>query len=42
VAQQVVGELQCLEGSLIDAHLDMWLDIISSFAKFQIWHISKT
>jgi hypothetical protein len=33
VAQQVVDKFSCLEGSL-DAHFDMCLDIIASFAKF--------
>jgi len=40
VAQQVVDEFQCLEGSL-DAHLDVCLDIIASFAKFWIQHIPR-
>jgi hypothetical protein len=40
MAQQVVDEFQCLEGSL-DAHLDMCLDIIASFAEFRIRHIPR-
>ena len=40
MAQQVVDEFQWLEGSL-DAHLDMCLDIIASFAKFRIQHILR-
>jgi ribonuclease HI len=40
VVQQVAGEFQCLEGSL-RACLDACLDIISSFAKFQIQHVPR-
>jgi ribonuclease HI len=40
VVQQVAGEFQCLEGSL-RACLNACLDIIGSFAKFQIRHISR-
>ena len=40
MVQQVVGEFQGLEGSL-DAHLDMCLDIIASFAEFEIQHILR-
>ena len=40
VVQQVAGEFQCLEGSL-NAYIDMCLDIIAYFAKFQIRHISR-
>jgi hypothetical protein len=40
VAQQVVDKFSCLEGSL-DAHLDMCLDIIASFAEFRIRHIPR-
>jgi hypothetical protein len=40
MVQQVVGKFQYLEGSL-NAYLDMCLDIIDSFAKFQIRHIPR-
>jgi hypothetical protein len=40
VVQQVVGEFQCLEGSLL-ACLDACHDIIGSFAKFQIRHVTR-
>jgi hypothetical protein len=40
VVQQVVGEFQCLEESL-KVCLDACLDIIGSFAKFQIRHIPR-
>jgi hypothetical protein len=40
VVQQVAGEFQCLEGSL-RACLDACLGIISSFAEFQIHHVSR-
>jgi ribonuclease HI len=40
VVQQVAGEFQCLEGSL-RACLDDCLDIIGSFAEFQIWHVPR-
>jgi ribonuclease HI len=40
VVQQVAGEFQCLEGSL-RACLDACLDIIGSFAEFQIWHVLR-
>jgi hypothetical protein len=40
VVQQVAGEFQCLEGSL-RACLDACLDIIGSFAEFQIRHIPR-
>jgi hypothetical protein len=40
VVQQVTGEFQCLEGSL-RACLDACLNIIDSFAKFQIWHVPR-
>jgi hypothetical protein len=40
VVQQVTSELQCLEGSL-RAFLDACLNIIDSFAKFQIRHVPR-
>ena len=40
MVQQVVGEFQCLEGSLRTC-LDACLDIIDYFAKFQIQHIPR-
>jgi hypothetical protein len=36
--EQVASEFQCLEESL-KVCLDACLDIIGSFAEFQIWHI---
>jgi hypothetical protein len=38
--EQVAGEFQCLEESLKFC-LDACLDIIGSFAEFQIWHILR-
>jgi hypothetical protein len=40
VVQQVAGEFQCLEESL-RACLDTCLDIIGSFAEFQIRHVLR-
>jgi hypothetical protein len=38
--EQVASEFQCLEESLKFC-LDACLDIIGSFAEFQIWHILR-
>jgi hypothetical protein len=40
LVKQVAGEFQCLEESL-KVYLDACLDIIGSFAEFQIWYISR-
>jgi hypothetical protein len=40
VAQQVAGEFQCLEESLIVC-LDACLDVIDYFAEFRIHHIPR-